>query len=259
MYGKIFETMYEGSMVGAGATVFAVWGYCIAKADPDTHEVRLNPIILSTAIGEDKESIESAIEYLTRPDPDSTNEDHEGRRLLHVAGMTYLVVSHAHYRGIKTSQDKRDYERDRKRRYRAKTNDESELSHSCPKCPGHDGTPASASVSVSVSDKKREDDGKKKNEITLPFESQEFKDAWKDFKEHRRKLRKPMTTRAEIGQLKKLDGLDEKTAIKWIDTAIVKGWQGIYEPDSNGSIRTGSNLPSTYHAKVRDETMHQEF
>ena len=148
MYGKIFEALYEGSMVGAGATVFAVWGYCIAKADPDTHEVRLNPSILATAIGESEKKIASAVEFLCSPDTNSTNTDHEGRRLLHSSGFTYLVVSHSHYREIKTSRDKREYERERKRQYRLKKDGIEETVPECPKCPGHDGTPASVYVSV---------------------------------------------------------------------------------------------------------------
>ena len=30
MYGKHFASMYEGSLYGSGAVVFAVWGYVIA-------------------------------------------------------------------------------------------------------------------------------------------------------------------------------------------------------------------------------------
>jgi len=120
MYGKIFETMYEGSMVGAGAHVFAVWGYCISKADPEDHIVRLNTAILSTAIGEPVDRIAEAIKYLCSRDDESTNTDHDGRRLLHLSGLSYLVVSHEHYRSMKSNEEQRAYFRDAKRKQRAK-------------------------------------------------------------------------------------------------------------------------------------------
>lgn len=136
-------------MVGAGSCVFAVWGYCISKADPDNHTVRLHPAVLATAIGDPREQIDNAIGYLCDPDKKSTNTDHDGRRLIHMTGYTYEVVSHGHYRNIKTAADKKAYERDRKRNYRAKTKDENECPDIVPTCPGQNGTPASVSVSVS--------------------------------------------------------------------------------------------------------------
>lgn len=117
MYGKIFESLYEGSMVGAGPTVFAVWGYCIAKADRGGIVI-LNPALLAPIIGTSRIDIERAIEYLERPDPNSKNPDHEGRRLLKMSGFAYFVVSHAVYRGMKNGEDRREYMREymRKRR-----------------------------------------------------------------------------------------------------------------------------------------------
>jgi hypothetical protein len=70
--------------------------------------------------------------------------------------------------------------------------------------------------------------------VSLPFDSGAFKEAWTAWKEHRRRIRKPMTDRAQELILKKLPK-DEPTAIAWINNAIEKGWQGIYEPDSGGS------------------------
>ena len=117
MYGKIFESLYEGSMVGAGPTIFAVWGYCIAKADREGI-VNLNPVLLAPIIGTSRVDIERAIEYLERPDPNSKNPDHEGRRLLNMSGFAYFVVSHAVYRGMNNGVDRREYMREymRKRR-----------------------------------------------------------------------------------------------------------------------------------------------
>ncbi len=64
MYGKHFSSMYEGSMVGAGSHVFAVWGYVISKADPEAHTIDLNPMLISCIIGDSVERVKSAITFL---------------------------------------------------------------------------------------------------------------------------------------------------------------------------------------------------
>ena len=150
MYGKIFESLYEGSMVGAGPTIFAVWGYCIAKAD-SSGIVILNPALLAPIIGTSRVDVEQAIEYLTSPDPHSKNPEHEGRRLINVSGYAYTVVSHAIYRDIKNNQDRREYMREymRKRRGNDAVNSVNSL-QSLQKLTKVNS--ASASVSVSVSD-----------------------------------------------------------------------------------------------------------
>jgi len=117
-FGKAFAQMYEGSMAGSGSHVFAVWGYIIAHTDPNTHTVRLNPKVLSAAIGDPCDRIQEAIDVLCQPDPNSTTPDHDGRRLLHQSGFEYFVVTHEKYRGIKTGFDRTAYQREYMRKYR---------------------------------------------------------------------------------------------------------------------------------------------
>jgi len=119
MYGKLFQRMYQGSMVGSGANVFAVWGYCIANADPESHCVDLNPVLLSAVLGESVESITSAIQYLASPDPNSHNKDYEGRRIIPTTGFEYFLTSHEIYRNMTNNEDMRAYFREQKRKQRA--------------------------------------------------------------------------------------------------------------------------------------------
>ena len=152
MYGKHFSSMYEGSMVGAGAHVFAVWGYCIANADPDLHTVRLNAVVLSVILGEPKERINDAIKYLCAADEDSCCTDAEGRRLINTSGMEYLLVTHEHHRNIKNSVDRREYMRKYMREYRKanKDGDNREDVNICKLVNLRGFTSASVSVSESV-------------------------------------------------------------------------------------------------------------
>ena len=57
---------------------------------------------------------------------------------------------------------------------------------------------------------------------------------WKDFCDHRKKLRKPMTPRAEELVIKKLEYLQNQghNPTHLIMTAIESGWQTVYEPKS---------------------------
>ena len=146
MYGKIFASMFEGSMVGAGPVIYSVWAYCIAKADIDG-TVLLNPALLASIIGTSRVEVESALEYLQSPDPHSKNPDNEGRRLLHQTGHLYFIVSFEVYRDIKNNEDRREYMREymRKRREREDVNSLQSLQKL------QKVYPASASVSASVS------------------------------------------------------------------------------------------------------------
>ena len=100
VYGKIFESLFTGSMFGCGAVRFAVWSYVIANTKPsqneageDTGIVEINPPVLAAALGEPVQAVQEAIAYLMQPDPVSRNPAHDGRRLLHVGSFLYEVPS----------------------------------------------------------------------------------------------------------------------------------------------------------------------
>jgi hypothetical protein len=123
MYGKLFASLYEGSMVGSGAVVFAVWGYVIAKQEPDREvgsQVRLNPVLLSAILGEEVAEVERAIEHLCAPDGRSSSAEADGRRLVKVGQFDYQVVNGAKYRAIRDEDERRRQYRESKRRARAK-------------------------------------------------------------------------------------------------------------------------------------------
>jgi hypothetical protein len=122
MYGKIFQRMYQGSMVGAGSDVFAVWGYCISNADPESHLVELNPVLLATIIGTPVPAVEAAIRYLTSPDANSHNTEYGGARMVRQTGYSYLVVSHEQYRNMQNNEELRAYYREAQRKHRMSKN-----------------------------------------------------------------------------------------------------------------------------------------
>lgn len=104
-------------MVGAGLGVFAVWGYVIANTQTDSH-VELNPTLLATIFGCSTAEVNAAIECLSAPDPNSRNQEEEGRRLVKKAPFIYFVVTWEEYHKIRDEEQRREYMKDYMREYR---------------------------------------------------------------------------------------------------------------------------------------------
>src|SRR4051812_47815562 len=98
-YGKFFTSCFSGSMVGAGANVFALWGYVIAHAIDG--QVEVNPRLVALTIGMTLDDLTKSLAFLCAPDPESRNKDEEGRRLVKEGQFAYRVVSHAIYRAMR--------------------------------------------------------------------------------------------------------------------------------------------------------------
>ena len=109
MYGKHFASMYSGSMVGAGACTFAVWGYVIAHAIDS--RVELNPRLLSAIIGEPEDAIRATIAKLEQPDPESRSKDSDGKRLIREGQFQYFIPTWESYQVIRTAEQRREYNR----------------------------------------------------------------------------------------------------------------------------------------------------
>ena len=159
-------------MCGSGPTVFAVMGYCIAHADPDTHLVALNPTRVAPIIGTTKTDIEDAIAFLCRPDKQSRNKAHAGRRLVRRNGFTYFLVSHEYYRGLHSRDDVRRYERERKRLQREKKKG------NVRDCPGHSGTTVLLCSDLSEEDKRGHGGEKKPRQRRKQAYSEAFERCW---------------------------------------------------------------------------------
>lgn len=116
MYGKQFESLYSGSMIGSGAVMFAVWGYVIAHRRRDL--VELNPILLAFVLGESEDEIRAVIGRLCAPDPRSRSKLEEGRRLVKEGEYVYRVVNARHYDEVANEYERRERDRFRKREER---------------------------------------------------------------------------------------------------------------------------------------------
>lgn len=116
MYGKHFQSMYTGSMFGAGANIFAVWGYVISHTRDGTCE--LNPSYLAAVLGMNISEVLMAINFLCQPDPSSRSKEQDGRRLIREGEYQYIVPQAEKYRKIRSRDDQRESNRERQRKFR---------------------------------------------------------------------------------------------------------------------------------------------
>lgn len=116
--------MYTGSMRGSGAMMFAVWGYVLTHQRGNrerTHfTVELNPEIVAFLLGEAEGEVAEVIQKCCEPDPKSRSEDKEGRKLEKLGSFLYEVVNGAYYDKIQRELDKRESDRQRQAKQRAK-------------------------------------------------------------------------------------------------------------------------------------------
>lgn len=77
----------------------------------------------------------------------------------------------------------------------------------------------------------------------LPFDSQEFYEAWTDWKEYRRSIKAPLTEITIKRHLLFLRDLGEEKALKSIDASINNNWTGLFEPKE-------FNVPNTINFQI---------
>lgn len=106
MFGKSFESTFEGTLVGRGAVTIAVMLYAIAKQRYDPRHgslVPIQPAILAATLGEPVEKVEAALLFLCAPDKHGGSAE-DGRRLVKVAEFQYRVVDGAKYRKARATE-----------------------------------------------------------------------------------------------------------------------------------------------------------
>lgn len=149
-WGPLHASAFTGSMFGADPICWCVMHYAVAVANSED-VVELNPSLLAPMFNSSKELIENAILYLTSPDPHSRTEAEEGRRLLHLAAFSYLVVNREKYRALIKEEARREYFRDKKREYRDSQRDVQDKSQTPLDSPRMSTNVHSASISISTS------------------------------------------------------------------------------------------------------------
>lgn len=163
MYGKIFASMFKGSLYGKWEAI-VTFTAMIVLADKEG-EVDMTPEALSAHTSIPLHIITKGIEQLEAPDPTSRTPDEEGRRIVRVSDSRtwgWRITNHAHYRAMRTAEERRDYFRQYKRDARAEARAASTGLNRSP--PVSTESPQSPPIAVSS---KQEAVGSKQDAVTL--------------------------------------------------------------------------------------------
>ena len=90
-----------------------------------------------------------------------------------------------------------------------------------------------------IGEDRRGGEGKKES-LSLPFDSDDFREAWTEWITYLKEKKKTPTERTKKAQLKKLETLKQSDAIYTINNSIENGWQGLFPSESNGPTNGGA-------------------
>ena len=120
MYGKIFESIYDGSLYGQWEAL-VTFQQMIVLSDADG-TVDIIPRAISARTGIPIDIIEKGIKILESPDPHSRTAGHDGRRIERIdshRAWGWTIVNHKYYRDMANAQTVRDQTKKRVAKCRA--------------------------------------------------------------------------------------------------------------------------------------------
>ncbi len=120
MYGKLFQSLYQGTMRGQ-ADLILVFSNLLAFKDRDQF-VDKHPRCIAEEVGIPEDRVRAALLQLEAPDVESRTEDHGGRRLLRMdehRNWGWFIVNGEKYDKIKNEEERREQWRVGQQRHRA--------------------------------------------------------------------------------------------------------------------------------------------
>jgi len=121
VYGKVFESMYGGSLYGHWEAIITMQTL-IVICDADG-VIDMTPQAIAGKTSIPIGIIEKGLKVLSEPDPSSRTEGAEGVRIELIDGHRpwgWILVNHEKYKSIKDAEMVREQTRDRVRRHRDK-------------------------------------------------------------------------------------------------------------------------------------------
>jgi hypothetical protein len=121
MYGKLFSSMYDGTLATVGPwEALVTFQQLIILADKfGVVDMTSEAIARRTTLP--LEIVVKGLQALEMPDPHSRTPDEDGRRIVRLSDSRpwgWRVVNHTHYRGIRSGEERREYMKLYQREYR---------------------------------------------------------------------------------------------------------------------------------------------
>jgi hypothetical protein len=120
MYGKLFASMYDGTLYGKWQALVTFQQMVILSTPDGIVDMTSQNISGRTSIP--LEIIEAGVSDLEAPDPHSRTPDHEGRRIIRLDAHRpwgWQIVNHKKYKELIYLEQKREADRERIRQKRA--------------------------------------------------------------------------------------------------------------------------------------------
>lgn len=114
MYGKIFDSMYKGTLYGQWEAI-VTFQQMIVLCDEDGI-IDMTPPAISATTSIPREIIEKGIEILQQPDKYSRSPAEDGRRIILIdpeRPWGWRIVNHAFYKNLASREDKKRADRER--------------------------------------------------------------------------------------------------------------------------------------------------
>lgn len=231
MFGKIFESMYDGTLASDGPwQALVTFQQMIVLADQDgVVDMTASAIARRTSIP--LEIIQLGVERLMAPDPESRTPDEDGRRITLVEehrAWGWQIVNYAKYRDMRKAEDRREYLRIKQQESRSRRTSTSSTGVNTQSTKINTSTDADTEVEAEV-----EVEAKKKKATPAPWLTVDdlmasglTADTAQGFIEHRRAKKARLTALAWKGftnEVEKATGWTNEAAVL---KAIARNWTG---------------------------------
>lgn len=123
MYSKLYSSMYDGTLGTRGPWQALVTFQQLLVLSDRYGQVDMTREAISRRTTIPLDIIAAGISALEQPDPDSRRPDADGRRIVRLAehrDWGWQIVNYEHYARIRSAEERRDYNRNKMREYRAK-------------------------------------------------------------------------------------------------------------------------------------------
>lgn len=266
MYGRIFESIFDSSIMEEGVHVRYLW-HCILVLSNKEGVVDLTRQALARRVNLPLTQVNEALECLLSPDPSSRSPLEEGRRLVPIreTDWGWRIVNFEGYRDVRNPEDRRTYMRQYMRGRRQKEAACKPEKLTC-KQPSTVLAPASASASASTATTAKEEGapsspdaapprsprrkfskvkGAALPEIPAALDAPEFRRVWDDRVEERSqrgaadRLR-PAQAKAQLEKLARV-AIDYgiEVAIGFVERATQGGYRQVVFDDALPAYRLG--------------------
>ena len=123
MFVKMYQSMYDGTLARRGPWEALVTFQQMLILCDHHGVVDIHPEVISRRTLIPLEIIEKGLEELSKPDPESRRSDEDGRRIIPIdtnRAWGWKIVNYSHYRQIRDTDERREYQRNYMRQKRAK-------------------------------------------------------------------------------------------------------------------------------------------